>query len=223
MTAQHLSLQANKRTLLGRGVKKLRLEGQVPANIYGKGIESLAITLDEKTFSKLYKQTGETALIQLSVEGEKAVRPVLVRNVSVHPVTMKMQHVDFQQVDLKEKVTAMIPVEAIGESEAVKGGAVLVLVYNELEVEALPTDLPEKFEISLEKLTAIGDSILVSDLVFDRSKVQLTVSDDEVLATVQAQEEEVAQEVEAAPAEVELTKQGATKEDVPTEGEAKKE
>lgn len=212
MATQRITLQATPRTMLGREVRVLRREGKVPANVYGKNQPSTAVTLNQKEFSKLYSNAGETTLIDLSIEGEKAGRPVLIREVSRHPVTNAIVHVDFQQVSLKEKVTAMIPVESMGESEAVKGGAVLVVVHSELEVEALPTDLPEQFEIDLSKLNAIGDDIKVSDLVFDRSKVTLTLEDDEVLATLQAQAEEVVEEVTAEPAEVELVKQGATKE-----------
>lgn len=227
MTATPTQLNATPREIVGRKVKKLRQEGKVPANVYKKNTASISVTLDRKEFAKLYEQAGETTLIHLSVEGDSASHPVLIRDVQRHPVTNAILHVDFQQVDLKQKVTAMIPVETIGESQAVKDGAVLVVVYNEIEVEALPTDLPEKFEVDLSKLVALGSDITIADLVFDRSKVSIDLEDTEVLATVQAQEEEKQEEVTAEPAEVELIKQGATKEDeeggaaAPTE--AKKE
>jgi large subunit ribosomal protein L25 len=212
MTTKRHSLAAQIRTVLGWRVKNLRKNGEVPANVYAKHKDSVAITINQKEFGKLYSQAGESTLVDLSVEGEPKPRPVLIRDAQRHPVTGVIVHVDFQQVDLTEKVTADIPVEAIGESEAVKAGGVLVIAHNEIQVEALPTDLPENFEIDLSKLIAIGDTITVADLSFDKSKITIELEDEEVLATVQEQEEEVLEEVSAEPAEVELTKQGGTKE-----------
>jgi len=213
MTSTKVHLQAFPRTILGRKVATLRRDAKIPANIYLRGSESTPITLDKKEFSKLYTSAGETTLIELGIDGEKATHPVLIRDVQRHPVTAEFVHVDFQQVDLKQKVTANIPVIAIGESEAIKAGGVLVMAYNELEVEALPTDLPEHFEVDLSKLVSIGDSITVADLSYDKNKVSISIEPEEVLATIQAQEEEKAEEVVAEPAEVELIKQGATKAD----------
>lgn len=221
MSAQRVSLTAEKRSTLGRKVSVLRKGGKIPANIYGKGVTSTALTLDKKGFLKLFASAGETTLLDLTIEGESTAHPVLIRAVSYHPVSDEILHVDFEQVNLKQKVTANIPVEVVGESQAIKDGAVLVVVYNEIEVQALPTDLPEKFVIDIAKLVKVGDDVKFSDLVFDRSLVSTELSPDEVLATLQAQKEEVVEEVVAAePAEVELTKQGATKEVVEGDGAA---
>lgn len=213
MTQQRQTLLAKPRTVIGRQVKQLRTAGLIPGNIYSKGQESLALSVDAKTFLKTYGQTGETALVDLTVEGETKARPVLVRGVSRHPVSGAIIHIDFHQVNLKEKITAMIPVESIGESEAIKNGGVLVLPYSEIEVEALPTDLPEKFEVDISKLAAIGDTVTIADLSYNRQAVEIQLAQDDVVATVQAQEEEQVEEVVAEPVEVELTKQGATKEE----------
>ncbi len=213
MTQQRQTLLAKPRTVIGRQVKQLRTAGLIPGNIYSKGQESLALSVDAKTFLKTYSQTGETALVDLTVEGETKARPVLVRGVSRHPVSGTIIHIDFHQVNLKEKITAMIPVESIGESEAIKNGGVLVLPYSEIEVEALPTDLPEKFEVDISKLAAIGDTVTIADLSYNRQAVEIQLAQDDVVATVQAQEEEQVEEVVAEPVEVELTKQGATKEE----------
>ncbi len=218
MTATKVQLQALKRTILGRKVASLRRESKIPANIYSKQKDSVAISVDKKEFLKLYSSAGETTLIELTIEGETKNRPVLIREAQRHPVTGAIVHVDFQQVDLSVKVTANIPVETTGESEAVKAGGVLVITHNEIEVEALPTNLPEKFEIDLSKLNAVGDVITVAELVYDKEKVDISLEADEILATIQAQAAEQVEEVTAEPAEVELIKQGATKE--VEEGEA---
>ncbi len=213
MTSTKVQLQATLRTILGRKVSSLRREAKIPANVYSKQKDSVAITLDKKEFVKLYSTAGETTLIDLNVDAEKKSRPVLIRDAQRHPVTGDIVHVDFQQVDLSQKVTANIPVETTGESEAVKAGGVLVVTHNEIEVEALPTDLPEVFSIDISKLNAMGDTITVADLQFDREKVTIELDPEEVLATIQAQEEEKVEEVTTELAEPELIKQGATKAD----------
>ncbi len=212
MATARKTVQAEKRTVVGRKVSRLRLSGKIPANMYGNGKDSTPLTLDAKEFTKLYASAGETTLLDLMLTGEKTGYPVLIRDVSFHPVTDAIVHVDFEQVSLKEKVHATIPVEVIGESQAVKDGAVLVVVHNEIEIEALPTDLPEKFIINIEKLAKIGDDILLEDIAVDRSIISIEMEPTEVIATVQAQEEEKVEEVVTEPVEVELTKQGATKE-----------
>lgn len=213
MNSTKVQLQASQRTILGRKVATLRREAKIPANIYSKNKESVAITLDKKAFSKLYSTAGETTLIELTIDGEKKNRPVLIRDAQRHPVSGEIVHVDFQQVDLSQKVTANIPVETTGESEAVKAGGVLVVTHNEIEVEALPTDLPEVFQVDISKLNTMGDTITVADLVYDKERVTIALDPEEVLATIQAQEEEKVEEVSTELAEPELIKQGATKAD----------
>jgi large subunit ribosomal protein L25 len=143
---QKNTLKAEKRKVLGRKVKKLRREGVLPANIYGKKIKSLSIKFPVVDFEKVYKAAGETGIVEIAIGKQK--KPVLISNVQLDPVTDKPLHVDFHQVDLKEKTTADVPIELIGESPAEKQGlGTVVQSINEIEVEALPKDLPDKFEI----------------------------------------------------------------------------
>ncbi len=168
---EKLSLKATKRTISGRKVKKLRKEGQLPANIYGKKIKSLAIQLSTKEFSEVFNKAGETGIVELVIGSEK--RPVLIHNIAYHPVTHLPLHADFFQVDLKEKVTAKVPVVFVGEAPAVKDKVgVLLTLLSEVEVEALPADLIDKLEVDVGKLSAIGESIKVSDLkISDKIKI----------------------------------------------------
>ncbi len=205
---QRHHLEAKKRTLLGKKVKQLRAERQVPANVFGN-TQSLAITLDTKAFTTVLTEAGETGLIDLSIEGETQKRPVLVSNVAYHPLSGEILHVDLQQVNLAEKVTAHVPIEIVGESEAVKAGGVLLTMHDQIEVEALPADLPEKFILDISVLKEIGNDLKVSDLQYDKSKVEIALSLDEVLAVIQEprKEEEVVP-VSTEPVEVETTVQG---------------
>ena len=122
------TLKVSPRIITGRKVKSLRRESILPANIFGNKVKSTSIKIALAEFSKLYQQVGETAVINLNVDGEKTPRPVLISHVHNHPVTGVPLHVDFHQVDLKVKVTATVPVEIIGESPAIKEkGGVLVV------------------------------------------------------------------------------------------------
>jgi large subunit ribosomal protein L25 len=193
------NLKAEKRKISGRKVKTLRNEGLLPANIYGKKVKSLAIQVAQIEFEKVYKEAGETGIVELAVGKEK--RPVLINNVQVHPVTDLPLHVDFLQIDLKEKVTADVPVELIGESPAEKSGLGTVVQYlNEIEVEALPGDLPEKFEIDLSKLTEVDQSVFIKDLAADTKKVEVKADADQILVKVEPPRKE---EEELPPVEVE--------------------
>ena len=187
-----ISLSVDKRTVVGRKVNRLRRDQWLPANIYGKSVASQAIQVKALDFTKIFKTAGETNIINLLVSGEKTTLPVLVHNVQTHPVTDQYLHIDFHQVSLEEKVTATIPVEVVGESTAVKEkGGVLVLVVDEIEVETLPLDLPDKLTVDVGGLANIGDSLLVKDLKVDRDKVKLLIDDTATIVVVQEPKTEV--------------------------------
>ena len=170
------SLPAKLRTVLGRKIKQLRKQGLLPANIYGKKVKSQAVSVDAKKFAEVFSKAGETGLLELELDGKKL--PVLIHNVSYHPVTNQTLHADFYAVDLKEKVEANVPLLIIGESPAVKDKTgVLLINLDELHVEALPQDLPEKIEVDIANLVKLDDAIKVADLpVSDKIKI-LTLPD----------------------------------------------
>lgn len=212
-------LKAEVRKVLGRKVKTLRKQGDLPGNVFGKKTKSLSVTVKTQEFNKVYKEVGETGLLELQVG--KDTRPVLVANVQKDPVSDLPLHIDFHQVDLKEKVTADVPIEIIGESPAEKQGiGTLVLYLNEIEVEALPGDLPEKFEVDASGLSEVDQSILVKDLKVDTSRVVVKADLDAIVAKV----EPLQKEEEVAPPVAPEAVTGAVGEVAPTpEGEAPKE
>lgn len=226
---KQIKLEVTKRTIKGKKVKHLRAKGALPANVFGKNVQSLEVEVKTDTFKKVYDAAGETGLIELTVGGEK--RPVLIQNVQMHPVTGKILHVDFRQVDLKEKVKAQVPIELIGESPVVADNAGVVLqLLNEVEVEALPAELPEHIEVDVTKLVQVGDTVKVSDLRLSgeleilenpESEVvkigELVVEEPEPVTEPAAEGEEVAE----TPAEGEETKPEEAKES--GEGTDKKE
>ena len=187
-------LKVSKRTVLGRKVKKLRKEGILPANIFGKKIKSSSIQISEKDFEKIFHDTGKTGLIEL--QSDKNNVPVLIHSVTYHPVNEKPLHVNFQQVDLKEKVTARVPIVMTGEPVAIKEkkGSLLTLI-SELEVEALPSDLPENIKVDISGLSDVNQSIKVQELKID-SKIKILIPPDTEIARIAEIKVEVEQKPE---------------------------
>jgi large subunit ribosomal protein L25 len=207
-------LQATRRGILGKKVKTLRREGKLPANIYGKGLKSIAIQINTKDFESVYKEVGETGLIDLILDGE--AHPVLIKSVQMKYPLHTPLHVDFHQVNLKEKVKAMIPIALVGEAKAVtdKIGTLIQLI-NEIEVEALPTDLPERIEVNVEHLANLNEQITVSDLRIPSSVNVLTDPGQIVvkIAELAAPEPEPVVEETSPEGETPLTNESTAKED----------
>ncbi len=206
MANKHI-LKVQSRKVSGRKVKQLRTQGLVPANVFGKQVKSVSIQVPAKDFEKIYTIVGESSLVYLEVEGENEPRPVLVREVSHHPVTGLTLHVDFNQVSLKEKVTAPVQIKLVGESPAEQSKlGILVQQLDEVELEALPTDMPENIEVNIGGLAAVDDTVYVKDLNIDRTKVSITSDPDQIVVKIEALAKEevveapVAAEGEAAPA-----------------------
>ncbi len=207
-------LKAEKRTIVGRKISNLRKQGILPANVYGKGIssESIQITLSE--FKKVYKEVGETGLVELDLGNEK--KPVLVNNIQQNPVTGEPIHVDFFQVNLKEKVSAQVPVELTGESPAEKQAIGTAVQYvKEVEVEALPADLPENFVVDISELSEVDQAIYVKDLKYDKEKIEIKSDVEQIVVKVEPPQKE--EELPAPVVEGE-TGEGAT--ETSPEGEA---
>lgn len=209
------ALNAEKRDTLGKKVKKLRKTGIVPANIYGKSTKSTAISVKLVDFTKTYKETGETGLIEITVKGQKEPHHVLVHNVQIHPVSDDIIHVDFHQVELKENIRVPVPFTFTGEAPAAtQKKGVLITLLNETEVEALPTELPEEIVVDLSTLAEVGDEIKIGDLKV-AGRVKIMAEPDEVVVKINSLEKEEEPTV-AAPVEGEASSESAT----PAEGAA---
>ncbi len=189
MTEQHFAV--SKRGVADKG-KQLRRSGMLPANVVRPGMPSLSVMVSTREFEKLHKVVGDTSVVYLKVEGEVKEIPTLISEVQIDPTSSRLVHAVFRMVNLTVKVTAQIPVELTGEAKI--DGATVVLVLNELEIEALPTNLPDKFTLDISGLTEVGQTLSTDDLQFDRSKVTLILDEDQAQATlvvVQELKEEV--------------------------------
>lgn len=193
------SLTAIKRTVTGKRVRHLRKEGILPGNVYGKAIKSVSLQLPLKEFLEVYNKVHETGLVDLTIDGE--MLPVLIQNVQIHPITYIPLHADFFKVNLKEKVKATVPIIAIGEAKAVTDKlGVLLQTLSEVEVEALPADLPENIEVNVENLANIDDHITLNDIKISKD-VEIMAEPTEMIfrigALVSEEAEELAAEEEA--------------------------
>lgn len=196
-------LKADKREVLGRKTKSLRSEGFIPANIFGSGVKSLAITVSVEDFKTVEKQAGETGIVELNLGND--TRPALIDNIQVHPVSGEIIHIDFRQVDLKTKIETAVPVEVVGVSPAEKDGlGIMVQQIDEVEVEALPLDLPEKFVLDASVLVTLEDSIKVSDIKVS-GDVKILTDPEIIIANIA----EIKEEVVEAPQETEVAADAA--------------
>lgn len=205
-----ITLKSEKRDLFGRKVSRLRKEGKVPANIFGKKIKSEAVTVDNKEFSIVFEKAGETQIIDLNGKA------VLVSNVQAHPVTGDFLHVDFRQVDLNEKISAQVPIEVEGESPIEKQNlGTVVQQISEIEVEALPADLPEKIVVDASLLIEVDQTVFVKDLKVDKN-VEIKTDMESIVVKVEPPTVEEVVEV-AAPVEGEDVAEGEPTEEQKTE------
>jgi large subunit ribosomal protein L25 len=182
---QVYSLAAEPRQITGRRTKQLRTQGLTPANIYGPDIDSVAIQVNTKTFINLFHQAGETQVVNVTVTSQDY--PVLIQPLTLHPVTHQLVHVDLRKVDLTQKITANVPIEIVGESEAVhRQGGVLVQHLDEVEVESLPSDIPEKITIDISLLDEMEAAIHIADLDINPQTITLLHDPEEIVVKVEA-------------------------------------
>jgi large subunit ribosomal protein L25 len=205
--AQKIAIRA--RDITGKNVKRLRRDGVLPGVVFGLHKDSANVQVDMREFERGYRRWGNTTLVTLEglADGEQ---PALIHDVTRSTLNGQLLHVDFLRVSLTEKVHADVPIHFVGESPAVKGGAVLVHAKSEVGVEAFPQDIPHAIEVDISNLLEIDDSIYVRDLKVDTSKVEIQDDGDELLVrVVPVRVEEEAPAPAAAAAEGEEAAEGA--------------
>ncbi len=201
---QQIELKTEKRTVLGKKVKKLRAEGTIPIVLYGREVDSISLQADERELNRALAQAGANRLIALKVGEDEKPHMTLARDVQLDVITHDIRHVDFYQVVMTEKVKAEVGLSFVDEPPLVaKGGGILVMGMNTVEIECLPGDLIHSIEVNLGALDQIGDTIQVKDLEVPPA-VEITTDGEEVvaqvlpvrvLAEVEVEEEEIEAEV----------------------------
>ncbi len=185
MSTARATLAAEHRDLTGKKVATLRRAGRLPAVVFGRGLESDSVSIDAHEFEQLRRHTGPNALVDLSIDGMTA-QPVLVSSVQVHPVNRRTLHVDLFVVRMTEELTVDVPLVATGESPAVvtQGGTLLHPIES-VRIRALPDQLPQSIEYTVESLVDFETTMHVRDLVIPAGATLLTDGDD-IIAKVQA-------------------------------------
>ena len=236
-------IKAKKRDLDIK-LDSLRKSGEIPAIFYGFGKEATSISVSTVEFKKVWRMAGESSAVKISIQ-ESDIDPVrsrpleresatatsgrpasngidaLIHEVQVDPITDEPIHVDFLVIDMKKKIQVGVPLEFVGISGAVKNGlGNLVKVLHEVEVEALPSDLPHSLVVDISPLETVENQIFVSDIKLPTGVVVIT-NGNEIVASIVAQVEE--KEEISAPIDlsaIEVEKKG--KKDLPA-GEAGEE
>ncbi len=186
-----MELTVQKREVFGKQTRALRKKGFIPAELYGHKTENFHLMVPVADFHRVFREAGENTLVQVVFNNKK--HPVLIHDVTRDPVTDEVNAVDFYQIRLDERIKIKIPLHFIGEAPAVKEkGGLLVKAMHELEIEAMPVAIPHTIEVDLAKLSEIGVSIHVKDLVLP-ADVKTHVNPETVVATITAKlvEEEI--------------------------------
>lgn len=184
MSTARPSLAATHRDVTGKSVNKLRYNGQLPAVVFGNGIESTNVSLDAHAFEQLRRKTSANTLVDLSIDGAKA-RPVLVHGVQLSVITQRPLHADLYLVRMTDELTVDVPLITSGESEAVKlHGGTLLHPISHVRVKALPDHLPQSISYDISGLVGFDDVVHVGDLEIPADVTLLTEAT-EIIARVQ--------------------------------------
>ena len=185
---EKIELTVLERTSLGSGASgRYRRQGKIPAILYGHG-DPKSLLVDELSIGKILKKHGgKNAILSLKVGSEEET--AIIRDIQRASISRKMLHIDFQRISLTERITANIPIEIIGASEAVKEGGILITMMHLIEVECLPMEIPDSIKADISVLKAIGDSIHASQLLLPEGVI-LKTSPTAAVVTVQPPEEE---------------------------------
>ena len=188
----------------GINLDTFRKQGEIPAVFYGVGKDTTSIAVSTVEFKKVWRDAGESSAVKISLAGGDI--DVLIHEVQVDPVTDEPIHVDFLVIDMKKKIKVKVPVVFEGISNAVKSGiGNLVKVLHEIEIEALPADLPHDLIADISKLETLKDQVFISDIRLPAGVIVINNPTDVVASIVEQVEEkeEVAAPVDLTAIEVE--------------------
>ncbi len=193
-----ITLQAKKREVMGKQVKKLRSEGFVPAVIHDHGQTSVHISVVSGELKHVFGEAGKHAPVKVDVDGKKYT--TLIKEVTYAPATSKALHTVFQAIKANEKVSAEIPLKLSEDNPATKASLLVLSKLDHVEVEALPADLIDAIEVDTEALAEVGDKITVADLKVP-STITIKTDPEQAIATVEMPKDQIA-EADAAAAEM---------------------
>ena len=189
------SIEAELRTKTGKGVaRKIRRNGLIPGVVYGRGNEPRSIKVDPLDIEKLLHSNAIFDLTFVGEDGEEDESTVIIKDYQKDVIKEDLLHVDFQFISMDEKITVSVPMKLEGEAEGVRDGGVLQQLLRQIEIDALPAEIPEEITLDISELE-VGESLSVSDLELPES-VDLVTDKDEVIVTVVTPTELVEEEEE---------------------------
>jgi large subunit ribosomal protein L25 len=212
-----ITINANSRTGFGKSdARRLRAQGMIPAAVYGEGLDAVAVAVNAKEIANILRSdTGHNTIFKLALPngaGEPAT--VIIKDWQVDPVKGRLLHADLLRLSMTEVTRVSVGIEIIGEPVGVKlEGGILDLQMRDIEIECLPTDIPERLQADASNMN-IGDHLTVADLVYDREKIKVLADEHQMIAGVLAPRlaEEAAptavEGAEAAAGEPEVIKKG---------------
>ncbi|MCX6713633.1 MAG: 50S ribosomal protein L25, partial [Candidatus Vogelbacteria bacterium] len=213
-------LSAKKRAVFGKKLKASRLAGELPVVVYGAKAKPESFLVDMIEFKKVLSQAGESSIVALDLAG--ASKDALIHEVQVHPITGEPIHADFLVVDKNKPIIVSVPLTFEGVAPAIKElGGNLIKVLHEVEIEALPKDLPHDLKVDISVLIALDSQILIKDIILPAG-VTMQNDAEEVVASISEAGEVVVEEATEAVdlSAIEVEKKGK-KEEEGTEEPAK--
>jgi large subunit ribosomal protein L25 len=182
-----ITLNAIVRDGVGKGfARRLRAQGKIPVAVYGEGQDPVAVAVNAKEIAQILRsETGHNSIFNLVV-GDGAPATVIIKDWYVDPVKGKLLHADLMRLSLTETTRVKVSIEIIGEPVGVKrDGAILDIGLREVEVECLPSDIPDHIQLDVSGLQ-MGEHLSVADLVYDRTKLKMITDEHQVVAGVLA-------------------------------------
>src|SRR5213596_2640584 len=200
MAGERVKLQVRERERRGSAdARRLRREGFIPGVLYGSGQQPHAICIPERDLRRvLTGQGGLHAILDVTLDGQKTTHASILKDYQQDPLRGHISHVDLQEVPLDETIQASVNVQLVGEPVGTKEGGVLSQVQREINVEALPMEIPEHIDLDVSGM-AIGDTLRLADLAAIEGVTYLDNPDETVLATVTLPTREVEPEPEELP------------------------
>jgi len=196
-----ITLAATRRDVYGKALAKSRTEGLLPVVVYGRKEQSASYFVALPDFKKVYREAGESSVISLKTP--EGALDVLIHETGKDPITGEFIHADFYAVEKGKALRVSAPIVWVGEAPAIKLGGIVVKVLHELEVEALPQDLPHEISVDLAGLETLESQISVKDLAIPAQVKIIAEPDDIVAAVAVAKEEEEAPVMDISQIEVE--------------------
>jgi large subunit ribosomal protein L25 len=190
MSSDKITLKLTERKEFGKAVKALRREGKVPANIYERGKESVAVSASFMELTKVYNAAGKHHPVELNVEGKQHL--AMIKDVDFDPVKNTLRHVGFHAVNKNETVQAEIPVRIEGEIPAERISLMVLQTLDTVEVEALPGNLPDELTVDGAMLAEVGDKVSVADIKVPADVVLLTELE-QTIAIVEMPKDQIAE------------------------------